>query len=109
MVDDLKAVTSGQWLQDEVIWEGWVDAFETIIVYFDAALATNIQQFGKVLLLILPVGLVGLLAVANLTTQKMQMHSRLMEVIGDRTYYARRLEIAEEIIRIYNGRDDFTS
>ena len=105
-VDDLKAVTSGQWLQDEEMWEGWIVSFATIIVYFDAALATNIQQFGKILLVLLLIGSVGLLAVANLTTQKMQMHGRLLEVDGDRVAYARRLEMAQEMIRIH-GRDDF--
>jgi hypothetical protein len=105
-VDDLKAVTAGQWLQDEAILEGWVGAFATIIVYFDAALATNIQQFGKILLLLLLIGSAGLLAVANLATQKSQMHGRLLEVDGDRKKYERRIEMASEMIKLH-GRDDF--
>ena len=105
-VDDLKAVTAGQWLRDETTWEGWVGAFATIIVYFDAALATNIQQFGKILLLLLLVGSAGLLAVANSTTQKLQMHGCLLEVDGDRKVYDRRADMAREMIAIH-GRNDF--
>ena len=105
-VDDLKAVTAGQWLRDETRWEGWVGAFATIIVYFDAALATNIQQFGKILLLLLLVGSAGLLAVANSTMQKLQMHGCLLEVDGDRKVYERRADMAREMITIH-GRNDF--
>jgi hypothetical protein len=105
-VDDLKAVTSGQWLQDEKLWEGWIDAFSTLIVYVDAALATNVSQFGKILLILLLIGSVGLLAVANWATQKMQMHGCLLEVDGERKAYTRRLDLAKEMIEIH-GRDDF--
>lgn len=103
-VDDLKAVTSGQWLQDKSTWEGWVDAFATILIYLDTALAANIQQFGKILLLLLLIGSVGLLALANITTKKMQMHGRLLEV-GERKAYARRLDMAIEMIDLHKRSD----
>lgn len=103
-VDDLKAVTSGQWLQDENTWEGWVNAFAIIMVYLDTALSTNVQQFGKILLLLLLIGSVGLLALANLTTKKMQMHGRLLEV-GERKSYARRLDMATEMIKLHKRSD----
>ena len=103
-VDDLKAVTSGQWLQDENTWEGWVNASATIMVYLDAALVTNVQQFGKILLVLLLIGSVGLLALANLSTKKMQMHGRLLEV-GERKAYARRLDMATEMIKLHKRSD----
>lgn len=103
-VDDLKAVTSGQWLQDKNTWEGWIDAFATILIYLDTALAANIQQFGKILLLLLLIGSVGLLALANITTKKMQMHGRLLEV-GERKAYARRLDMAIEMIDLHKRSD----
>ena len=103
-VDDLKAVTSGQWLQDENTFEGWVNAFATILVYVDVALAANIQQFGKILLLLLLIGSVGLLALANITTKKMQMHGRVLEV-GERKAYVRRLDMANELIDLHKRSD----
>jgi hypothetical protein len=48
-VDDVKAVTSGQWLRDETSVDSWITAFATIIIYFDVALANNVKQFKKIL------------------------------------------------------------
>ena len=106
-VDDLKLVLCGrQWLQDETTWEGWVDTFATFAVYVDAAIATNIQQFGKILLILLLLGSAGLLAVTNSTTQKSTICGRLLEVDGDRKRYERRLDMAREMVATHK-RDDF--
>jgi len=94
----------GQRLQDKNTFEGLVNAFATILVYVDVALAANIQQFGKILLVLLLIGSVGLLALANFTTKKMQMHGRVLEV-GERKAYVRRLDMANELIDLHKRSD----
>ncbi|KAH7065561.1 hypothetical protein B0J12DRAFT_723527 [Macrophomina phaseolina] len=98
LVDDLKAVTSGQWLRDPTNVESWVTAFATIIVYLDAALASNVTQAGKILLLALLIGSVGLLAIANASTDQLQMRGCVVKVQGERKAYDRRLDLIRELM-----------
>jgi hypothetical protein len=106
LVDDLKTVTSGRWLDDETTRESWGTAMATVLVYLDAALASNIQQLGKILLLSLLIGSAGLLALVNTATDELQMHNCLVKVSGERKKYGRRLHLAEELIK-ETGRDDW--
>lgn len=106
--DDLKAVTSGQWLRDETSVESWITAFATIIVYLDAALASNVRQSGKVLLLALLIGSVGLLAIANVSTRDLLMRGCVVKVDGERRLYERRLHLVEELVE-ETGRDDWAT
>ncbi|PYH92580.1 hypothetical protein BO71DRAFT_298240, partial [Aspergillus ellipticus CBS 707.79] len=78
-IDDVKAVTSGRWLQDMKSFESSVAAVATVLVYLNAALASNATEFGKVLLILLLVVSAGLLAVANQWTKKLQMHGNILE------------------------------
>ncbi|KAF3272386.1 hypothetical protein TWF970_010108 [Orbilia oligospora] len=105
-VNDLKAVTSGQWLRREHPLEGWFTAIATVIVYLVAALAGNVEQFGKILLLCLFVGSAGLLALANTATKQLHMHGRVLEVVGKRISYKRRKDLTDELIK-ETGRDDW--
>lgn len=105
-VDDLKLVTSGQWIRDQTYIEGWVTALATVVVYLTAALASNVKQFGKILLLALLIGSAGLLAVANVATDELQMHGRILRVDADRKAYQRRLDLANELIK-ETRRDDW--
>ncbi len=107
-VDDLKAVTAGQWLRDRTFFEDSVTALATVLVYLDAALASNVSQTGKVLLLLLLVSSAGLLAIANGRTEDLQMHGNIIKVDGLRKKYNRRLELAEELIR-ETGRSDWAA
>ncbi|KAL2818308.1 hypothetical protein BJX63DRAFT_429241 [Aspergillus granulosus] len=106
LVDDLKAVTSGQWLRDKTTVESWLTAIATVAVYLAAALASNISQFGKILLLCLFIGSSGLLALVNAATDRFHMHDCLVQLDGERKSYPRRLHLAEELIR-ETGRDDW--
>ena len=106
MVDDLKAVTSGQWLREMTFTESSIAAFATVLVYLDAALASNVDQMGKIILLVLLIASAGILAIANETTQMLQMHGRVIKVEGPRTKYKRRLEMAEQLVK-ESGRDDW--
>jgi hypothetical protein len=83
-----------------------VAAFATLLVYLDAALASNVNQAGKFILLILLIASAGILAIANETTQMLQMHGRLIKVEGSRTRYKRRLEMVAQLIK-ESGRDDW--
>lgn len=105
-VDDLKTVTSGQWLHEMTFIEGSVAAFATLLVYLDAALASNLKQSGKVLLLVLLIVPAGLLAIANVRTDKLQMHGNIVKADGPRKKYGRRRDMADELIE-ETGRDDW--
>lgn len=105
-VDDLKAVTSGQWLRDMTFAESSITALATILVYLDAALASNVKQSGKVLLLVLLIASAGLLSVVNKNTNTLQMHGRIIKVEGPRKRYARRLDMVKQLIK-ETGREDW--
>lgn len=105
-VDHLKAVTSGQWLRDQDMIESWATALATFVVYLAAALVSNATQFGKILVLALLGGSVGLLAVANSLTKFLMMHGYIIKPVGERRKYARRLDLAEELVQ-ETGRDDW--
>lgn len=97
-VDDLKAVTSGQWLQDPTFFQSSLVAFATLIVYLNAALAGNAQSGSKLCLLVLLFASAGLLGFVNEKTDVLQMHSRILQVSKPPKAYPRRLALAEELI-----------
>lgn len=105
-VNDVKAVTSGEWLREPTFVENGAVAFATLIVYLDAALAGNGSTKGKLLLLILLFGSAALLGLANEYTETLKMYDRSIKVSGERKRYQRRLHLAEELIR-ETGRDDW--
>ena len=107
MVDDLKAVTSGQWLREMSFVEGSVVAFSTILVYLDAALASNVAQAGKVMLVALLIISAGLLAISNQKTDHLQMYGCVIKRDGNPPKkYKRRLDLANELVR-ETGRTDW--
>ncbi|KAG9947098.1 hypothetical protein KCU85_g5923, partial [Aureobasidium melanogenum] len=105
-VDDLKAVTSGQWLAEMTPLESAVSALATVLVYLDAALTSNASQLGKIILLILLIGSAGFLAIANEQTEALHMHGRVLQVQKGRKAYDRRLSMAKELIHS-SGRSDW--
>ncbi|KAF8509245.1 hypothetical protein JB92DRAFT_523050 [Gautieria morchelliformis] len=50
LVDDLNAVTAGQWLRDETTVEGFATSFATLLVYVAAAVAINSSTVGNLLI-----------------------------------------------------------
>ncbi|EEH03479.1 conserved hypothetical protein [Histoplasma capsulatum G186AR] len=105
-VDDLKAVTSGQWLRDCSFIEDSVTAFATLLVYTDVALVSNVSKSGQILILALFVFSTALLACANAMTSELYMHGRRISAMGKSIKYARRLDLANELIR-ETKRDDW--
>lgn len=105
-VDHLKAITSGQWLRDQHTYESWVSGLATLVVYLAAALVSNATRFGQILILALLAGSVGLLAIANSASDKLMMHGHILKKVGPKRKYARRLDLAHELIE-ETGRDDW--
>ncbi|MCJ1244572.1 hypothetical protein MMC30_001770 [Trapelia coarctata] len=105
-VDDLKAVTSGQWMRDMTFAESSIIGAATMLVYLDAALVSNAQQAGKVIIVVLLLLSAGLLGFSNNTVKTFQMFGRSIKVVGEPKAYKRRLLLAEELIK-GTGRDDW--
>ena len=106
MVDHLKAVTSGQWLREMTFIEGSFTALATVLIYLDAALASNVDQSGKIVLLVVLICSVGSLAIANQSTHELQMKGFIVRKDGPRRSYGRRRDMAEELIK-ESGRKDW--
>jgi hypothetical protein len=92
-VDDLKAVTSGQWLRDETFF---LESVATLLVYTDAALVSGMTESGKWVLFVLLVASTGLLAIANELTVNFCMHDCTVSV-KNRRHFGRRLELVETL------------
>lgn len=105
-VDALKAVTSGQWLRDMTFWESSLTAIATLLIYINAAVTANASQGGQIIILGLLLLSAGLLAVSNDLQGSLYMHGCRVQVEGNPKKYARRLDLADELIK-YTGRDDW--
>lgn len=105
-VDALKAVTAGQWLRDMTFWEGSLTAMATLMIYINAAVSVNASQAGEIIILALLLLSVGLVAVGNERQASLHMHGCIVQVKGKPKKYARRLDLADELIK-YTGRDDW--
>ena len=97
-VNSLKAVTSGQWLREQTFVESSLSAVATVLVYVDAALASNVSDSGKMILLVLLICSAGLLAIANECTDSLYMHGNKVEVRGSRKSYGRRLDMVDDLL-----------
>lgn len=105
-VDDVKAITSGEWLREPTFVESSLVAFATLLVYLDATLAGNSTKEGKVLLLVLLFCSAGLLGFVNEFTNVSKMYGRTITLDGPPQPYKRRLVLAKELIR-ETGRSDW--
>ena len=105
-VDALKAVTAGQWLRDPTFPESSLTAVATLLIYINAAITSNASQAGEIAIMALLVVSVGLVALSNEAQRELRMHGCTVKVDGVPKKYARRLDLADELIR-YTGRDDW--
>ncbi|CBF82004.1 uncharacterized protein ANIA_05381 [Aspergillus nidulans FGSC A4] len=97
-VDDLKAITAGQWMRDRSVGEDVVSAVATLLVYVSAVLVCNISKTGQVLLLSGMIVSAGLLFLANAATATMNMNGREIRVVKVSKRYFRRRDLADELI-----------
>jgi hypothetical protein len=107
LVDDLKAVTSGQWLRDQSPLEEFTTSAATILVYLSAAVASNASITGSFLILGLLLFSVAMLGLSNALTKSLQMFGRTVTMVGEPKSYSRRLDLAEEMIACHDGRNDW--
>ncbi|KAG8860522.1 hypothetical protein FRB96_003776 [Tulasnella sp. 330] len=106
MVDDLKAVTAGQWLRETSDIESVAVSIATLLVFVAAALAGNASTVGSLLLACLLLMSVALLGVSNMVTTKLRMFGHMVRVDGEPTRYNRRLDMVRELIA-ESKRDDW--
>ena len=105
-VDALKAVTAGQWLRDATFLESSLTAIALLLIYINAAVTINASQAGQIIILALLLLSVGLVAMSNQWQDSLHMHDCRIQVDGKPKQYARRLDLANELIKS-TGRDDW--
>ncbi|KAH6915776.1 hypothetical protein BKA70DRAFT_469880 [Coprinopsis sp. MPI-PUGE-AT-0042] len=105
-VDDLKTVTSGQWLRDEETVESFFAALATLLVYSSATLVPNTSNVAALIIVVLILTSAGLLSLSNALAKEVLMFGRTLRVSQEPKAYARRLDLAKELIA-ESGRDDW--
>lgn len=103
--DDVKAITSGQWLADYTPWQSFLVSSATLMVYLDAALFANASSAGKILLLLLLLGSAALLGLANMFTGSLVVKGKIVTMVGQRKRYGRRRDLADELIHEHKRND----
>lgn len=106
MVDDIKVVTSGNWLRELTDFESFVVGLATVLVYASAGLAGNASMVGSVVVAGLLLSSVCLLGLCNMATSRLQMFGREIRMDGKPKAYTRRLEMTMELIA-ETGREDW--
>ncbi|KZV86931.1 hypothetical protein EXIGLDRAFT_724213 [Exidia glandulosa HHB12029] len=107
LVDDVKEVTSGQWLRDVQPLESFAVACATLIVYSAAALATNASTIGSLFIALHLLASVALLGLCNALTRDLHMFNCRVYTKGTPRRYERRLDMANEMIASHDGRRDW--
>ena len=105
LVDDLKAVTSGQWLREPTLLENCLSSFATLLVYCDIAVASNARPVSQYLILVLLLSSAGLLGMCNHYINEFCMYGKVLTVDGEPKKYERRLHLANELIEQTGRRD----
>lgn len=105
LVDDLKAVTSGQWLREQSTVENFASACATLLVYLSAALAYNASTVGSLFIGTLLLVSAALLGLCNSLTDDLHMFGRRVHVTDGPKAYARRLDMADELIKEVGTKD----
>ncbi|KAK0429617.1 hypothetical protein EV421DRAFT_1893817 [Armillaria borealis] len=105
-INDLKAVTAGQWLHDLSAVESFALMFTTTLVYASAILAFNASTVGSLLIGGLLLCSVALLTLCNSSTQCLQMYDCVMQKEGEPQNYNRRRDMAEKLVD-KSKRDDW--
>ncbi|KAK0231858.1 hypothetical protein EDD85DRAFT_922962 [Armillaria nabsnona] len=99
LVDDLKAVTAGQWLRDQTPVEGYAVGFATLLVYASTALARNASTMGNLHIACLLLCSAALLGLCNSSTQCLQMFSRIVRRCEEEKEYEQRLDMVKDLVR----------
>jgi hypothetical protein len=106
LVDDLKAVTSGQWLRDSTNVQEFATGLATVLVYLAVVLATNASPKGSLSILCLMLASAAVLGLSNRRAKTLQMHGRILRVVGQAKSYERRRDLVDELVK-ETGKDDW--
>ncbi|SJL14835.1 uncharacterized protein ARMOST_18306 [Armillaria ostoyae] len=104
-VDDLKAVTAGQWLRDLTAIESFAVMCATMLVYVSAILAFNASTIGSLLIAGLLLSTVALLTLCNSSTQCLQMCDRVIRRVRISERYPRRRVLADQLVAEMGRKD----
>lgn len=105
-VDDLKALTSGTWLSEPTVLDTFLDAAAKLLVYANVAVAGYATNASVYTIASMLLANSGLLALDNRQARVLNMYGRTMEVVGEPKEYARRRDLADQLIE-ESGRDDW--
>lgn len=106
LVDDIKTITSGQWLRDMTPTESAIDSLCTLLVYSTIASISAASKEGYLALIVLILGSTGLLGLSNQKTTSFKMYDRTIVSTGPPRQFERRLDLAKYLIPEV-GRDDW--
>ncbi len=106
LVDDLKAITSGQWLRAMTPFESFCDSACTMLMYTSAAVPLKMTPVAEWTLVVLLLCSAGCLMLSNATRSTFTLCGRSIEIVGAPKPYARRLDLAKELI-VEKGREDW--
>ncbi|EJD33851.1 hypothetical protein AURDEDRAFT_117804 [Auricularia subglabra TFB-10046 SS5] len=106
-VDDLKLVTSGQWVRDLETVEGFAVAAAKLLAYCAAALTPNASTVGSLFIVVLLLASAALLGLCNALTKDLHMFGCRVYATGRVKAYPRRLMMAEELMEEHGGRRDW--
>jgi hypothetical protein len=106
LTDDVKAITSGQWLRHMTFVEDSLISCCTLLTYLNAGLTNYVTTNGAMILCLLFFLSAALLGLENSSTSQFQMYGRQITQVGLPRPYRRRLDLAEQLIE-ETGRKDW--
>lgn len=105
-VDDLKAVTSGRWLQQPTTLQSAMSGSATLLAYGAAGLAASATLEGQIIIAITLLANAAALGLSNHLTTDLHIKGRVLEIEGGRKAYESRRVLASELVA-ESGRGDW--
>lgn len=106
LVDDIKTITSGQWLRDMTAMESAINSISILIVYATIASISASSKEGYLAFVVLILGSATLVGLGNHHATSFQMYDRIISPTGPPRAFTRRLDLAKYLIA-ETGRDDW--
>lgn len=99
MTDDVKVVTSGQWLRQPSAVEDMVYSLISIFVHLAAGTLFAASHEGRLIFFLLMLVNTFCLQLANALTDQLTLYGRTVKMTGNRQMFARRLDMARELVK----------
>lgn len=97
-VDDLKAVTSGSWLQRPTMLQDTISACASLLAYVAPTLMVNATHQGQIVIALLLIVNTVVLSIDNHLTDFLRMNNKVVRIMGERRAYKRRSLLASELV-----------